>query len=58
MKWVSLFMCMVGLLVGCEGNEDTVDDGNSLNWSLFGRCLFEWIYGPVFTEETFLIVEL
>ena len=28
-------MCMVGLLVGCEGNEDTVDDGNSLNWSLF-----------------------
>ena len=35
MKWVSLFMCMVGLLVGCEGNEDTVDDGNSLNWSLF-----------------------
>ena len=26
---------MVGLLVGCEGNEDTVDDGNSLNWSLF-----------------------
>lgn len=34
MKWVSLFMCMVGLLVGCEGNEDTVDDGNSLNLSL------------------------
>ena len=52
-------MCMVGLLVGCEGNEDTVDDGNSLNWVVVpGRCLFEWIYGPVFTEETFLIVEL
>ena len=52
-------MCMVGLLVGCEGNEDTVDDGNSLNWSLFrGDASLSGYTGPVFTEETFLIVEL
>ena len=57
MKWVSLFMCMVGLLVGCEGNEDTVDDGNSLNWSLFRGDASLSGY-TVFTEETFLIVEL
>lgn len=35
MRWLFLFMGMVGLLAGCADNEDSVDDGNNMSWPLF-----------------------
>ena len=35
MKWLSLFISMVGLLASCGMNEDTVSNADGMNWSLF-----------------------